>query len=301
MMSASAAAAAVVVLLLVVSAPCLVNAKINLTPTEQFCLEKTGTLFEGNNELIASRHNYATSMQTEMTSQLTMTAKYPEDQIRDYERVCRSSGGVLHTIKIDFFDCKLAKINQEVELTLKNFANCFADVEECAYFDQENLLEEAWDALGLHCELEDVPGGTLDPRGRDDDEPILMDDDLAHQESKAAAEGADDLDRAEKNSEYVPKEDAAQGKKKKSGGRRFFNFLLVCIVGGVGYVIYDKKFHSRHLPWGGVTTSRFQQHGGGAQTGFVSNYHMLSGEEETMNFGMGGGEHELQLSSAYNA
>jgi hypothetical protein len=283
-------------------APILVNAKINLTPAEQRCLEDTGKLFEGNDALIAARHDYATSMDTEMTSQLTMTAKYPEEQLRNYEKLCRSNGGTLHTIKIDFFDCKLGNFDQDVELTLKNFANCLASVEECEYFDQENLLEEAWEELGLHCELEDEGPGDVpyDPRARDDDQPIIMDDDLAHQEEKAAAEGADDMDRAEKNSEYIPKEMQGKNKKKKSGGSRFFTFILtVGIVGGVGYVIYDRKFNSRRLPWGGVSTSRFQSRGGGLQNGFVSDYHMLSGEEE-MNFGMGGGNHELQLSSNYN-
>ncbi|KAG7342306.1 hypothetical protein IV203_007399 [Nitzschia inconspicua] len=285
--------------------PFPVQSKINLTPTEHRCLEQTGTLFEGNEELIAARHNYATSMETEMTSLLTMTAKYPEDKLRNYEKYCRASGGVLHTIKIDFFDCKLRtpslNTGSDVELTLKNFANCLSDTEECSYFNQEGLLEAAWEELGLHCDLEEGPGGVpfVPKESEDDDTPdSLVDDDLAKQEEKATSEGTDQLDRAEKNSEYIPKE--AQGKKKKSGASRFFTFVLtMSIVGGVVYAIYIRKVKTRRLPWGGVTTSRFQTGGTGVQSGFVSDYHMISGEEE-MNFGMGG-SHELQLSSNFNA
>jgi hypothetical protein len=233
----------------------LVQAKINFTPLEEMCLERTGKLFEGNKELGDFRSSYAKSLETKMTSELTMTAIYPEEMLRDYERLCRANGGVLHKIKIDFFDCKLAK--QEVELTLKNFANCLASVEECKNFDQENLLEEAWDALGLHCELEEI--------------------------------------EEEKKSEYIPKE---QQGKTKSVGSRFFLFILIAgIVGGVVYFVYHRKFKSRRLPWGGVTTSRFQSREGGGSTGFVSHYHMLSGEDE-VNFMRG--SHELQLSSTYN-
>jgi hypothetical protein len=282
---------AMLMTLLLLSA--LTEAKISLTPTEEECLKQTGNLFAGNNELIAARHNYATSMKTEMTSSLTMTAKYPDDKLREYDAVCGVNGGFLHTIKIDFFDCKLGNMQKDVELTLKNFANCLADSEECMNFDQENLLEEAWEDLGLHCELEEGPGGQpLDPLARDDDAAIVVDDDLAHKEEKAASEGADDVDRTEKASEYISKEEQGKRKKKKGGAGKFFrNVLLLGIVGTAGYMIYDRKFNSRRLPWGGVTTSRFQQRGEGP-TGFVSNYHMLSGDDE-INFATG--EHELQL------
>ena len=273
--------------------PFFTHAKIALTPTEEECLRQTGTLFEGNNELIAARHNYATAMQTEMTSSLTMTAKYPEDKLREYDALCSVNGGFLHTIKIDFFDCKLGNMQQDVELTLKNFANCLADTEACLNFDQENLLEEAWEDLGLHCELEEGPGDQpLNPNNGDDDAPIVMDDDLAHKEEKAAAEGADDMDKAEKASEYVPKEEQGKRKKKGGAGKFFRNVLLLGIIGTAGYIVYDRKFNSRRLPWGGVTTSRFQQRGGEGPTGFVSNYQMLSGDDE-INFASG--EHELQL------
>jgi hypothetical protein len=269
-----------------------VEAKIILSPPEQNCLEQTGTWFEGNKELTDARYSYATSMVTEMTSSLTMTANYPEDKLREYEKVCRDYGGVLHTIKIDFFDCKLSNLDKDVELTLRNFANCLANVEACESFNQENLLEEAWDELGLHCELENVEPGFEGT----DDKPLVMDDDLAHKEEKAAAEGADDFDRAEKNAEYIPKEQ--QGKTKKSGGSRFFTVILTAgIMGGVVYFVYVRKFKSRRLPWGGVTTSRFQSREVGGQNGFLSDYHMLSADDE-VNF-MGGG-HELQLSSTYN-
>jgi hypothetical protein len=271
------------------------QAGISLTPTEKLCLEQTGVLFKDNNELIAARHNYATSMETEMTTRTTMTAKYPENKLREYEKVCSSNGGALLTIKIDFFDCRLGNIKTDVELTLKNFANCLANTDECLKFDQENLLEEAWEELGLHCEEEDGPGGVpYDPsRTENDDKPVVLDDDLARKEEKATAGGADDMDRTEKASEYVPKEEL--GKKKKKSGMSFFSFILmVGFIGAVGYVVYVRKVRSRRLPWGGVTTSRFQSLGGGGGNGFVSDYHMVLGEEE-FNFGVG--DHELQLSS----
>merc|ERR1712086_696155 len=87
----------------------------------------------------------------DMTSSQKMYAKYPEDQVKSYDDICTKSGGKLHIIKIDFFDCLLLGTTEDVELTLKNFANCMADVEECEGFGQEHLLQEAWRELGLNC------------------------------------------------------------------------------------------------------------------------------------------------------
>ena len=289
-----------------------VNGSFVVTQKEKQCLESTGELFKDNNELIAARHNYATSMDTEMTSQLTMTAKYPDDKLKEYEKLCYANNGILHVIKIDFFDCKLGNVQKDVELTLKNFANCLADTEECAEFNQENLLEEAWEDLGLHCEVEDAPTNPATPRDNDDkpdhadpkDLPYNVDDDLAREEEKAAAGGADEMDKKEKAAEYTPKEEAGKKqKKKRSAGRKFFRFVtFVGIVGAIGYVVYDRRYgrfgggRYPRLPFGGVATgSRFQTGmGGGGDSGFVSNYNLLSAEEE-LNFGAG--DHELQLSS----
>ncbi|KAL3906249.1 MAG: hypothetical protein SGILL_009346, partial [Bacillariaceae sp.] len=274
--------------------------KIDLTATEEQCLRQTGELFENNNELIAARHNYATAMQTEMTSSLTMTASYPQDKLDSYYNVCSVNRGKVHSIKIDFFDCKLGNMQKDVELTLKNFANCLADTTECVGFDQEKLLEEAWDELGLHCELEEGPGGDVPvvPYTPGSDDAVLLDDDLAHKEEKAAAEGADDVDRTEKASEYIPKEEEGKAKKKKGGAGKFFtNLLILGIIGAAGYVVWDRKYNSRRLPWGGVSTARFQGPVGGP-SGFVSDYHMISGED-TVNFAAG--EHELQLSNNLTA
>jgi hypothetical protein len=287
-----------------------VDGSFVVTPEEKRCLESTGELFKNNDKLIAARHNYATSMNTEMTSQLTMTAKYPDDKLKEYEKICYENNGILHVIKIDFFDCKLGNnLQNDVELTLKNFANCLADTEECAEFDQENLLEEAWEDLGLHCEVEDAPTNPATPTDNEKpdntdpgDLPYNVDDDLAREEEKAAAGGADEMEKKEKAAEYTPKEQASKQEKKRSAGSRFFRFVtFVGIVGAIGYVVYDRRRYGRfggrypQLPFGGVATgSRFQRGMGGGDSGFVSNYNLLSGEDE-LNFGAG--DHELQLSS----
>jgi hypothetical protein len=250
-------------------------------------LEETGKLFEKNEKLIAARHNFATSMEMDMTSMSTMTAKYPDDMLAEYDEACTSDGGTMHMIKIDFFDCTLKKMKREVELTLKNFANCLATVNECASFDQENLLEEAWEEMGLHCELEDAP-----TQGKKDDDgkaAQVVDDDLAKEEEKDAAGGADEVDKAEKAAEYKPKEE--QGKKKKKRGSHFSFFFFLCLVGGAAYYIYDRRRRGQRLPWGGVTTSRFQSQGPPMM--FQTNYNLLSAEEE-FNFDSG---NQLQLSS----
>mmetsp|Transcript_3901 Transcript_3901/g.6911 ORF Transcript_3901/g.6911 Transcript_3901/m.6911 type:complete len:336 (+) Transcript_3901:45-1052(+) len=285
------------------------SAAIVVTQQERNCLKQTGELFENNNELIAARHNYAVSMQTQMTSSMTMTAVYPDDKLKDYENMCTSNKGKLHVIKIDFFDCKLGNVQKDVELTLKNFANCLADTDDCAAFDQENLLEEAWEEMGLHCETEEAPSSSSssssssstntneDNNNNNNDNRPPMDDDLAREEEKAAAGGTEELDKTEKGAEYIPKEQA--GKKKKSGGSRFFSFLVVVgMIGAAAYVVQNRRLNGRRLPWGGITTSRFQGHGGG-NTGFVSHYNLLSSADEELNFGAG--DHELQLSSTLTA
>lgn len=268
-------------------------AKIVLTKTEQKCLELTGKLFEGNEKLIAARHNFATAMKMDMTSVNTMSARYSDQDLAAYTSACTDEGGTIHSIKIDFFDCTLKTTKTEVELTLKNFANCLATADECDSFDQENLLEEAWEDLGLHCVLEGTP---TNPTVLNDDEipdgkkkPVVVDDVVAKEEEREAAKGADDVDKAEKAAQYISPEE--QGKNKKKGGRRFSLFLFVCLVGAVGYYIYVRRRREQRLPWGGVTTSRFQSQGPPMM--FHTNYNLVSGEEE-FNFDAG---NELQLSS----
>jgi hypothetical protein len=288
-------ASSISLLVILLQFPTPATAAIVLTKTEEKCLEATGKLFEGNEKLIAARHNFASAMKMDMTTVKTMSARYSDEDLAAYDAACTAEGGTIHSIKIDFFDCTLKKMKREVELTLKNFANCLATVDECASFDQENLLEEAWEELGLHCELESSPTNPTNddddkvPRGGKDDPPVALDDDLAKEEKKDAANGADDVDKAEKAAEYIPKED--QGKKRKKGGGRFSLFLFVCLVGAAGYYVYDRRRRMQRLPWGGVTTSRFQSQGPPMM--FHTNYNLVSGDEE-LNFDAG---NELQLSS----
>jgi hypothetical protein len=273
-----------------------VTAEIALTDMEEKCLRYTGQLFEGNDKLIAARHNFATAMQMERTTLKTMTAKYTDNDLATFTTACTSEGGTIHSIKIDFFDCTLKKMNKEVELTLKNFANCLAAVDECASFNQENLLEEAWEVLGLHCELEASPtypstpnDDSIVPTGKNN--PVVLDDDLARQEERDAANGADAVDKVEKAAEYTPKEEQGKQKRKRKGGRRFSLFLFVCLLGAAAYYIYNRRLRAQRLPWGGVTTSRFQSQGPPMM--FHTNYNLVSGDEE-FNFDAG---NERQLSS----
>mmetsp|Transcript_53998 Transcript_53998/g.58543 ORF Transcript_53998/g.58543 Transcript_53998/m.58543 type:complete len:278 (-) Transcript_53998:515-1348(-) len=133
-----------------------VHGSIIISFKEEQCLEKTGTIFEGaDKDLLDARHDFSSSMEMDMTSRQKMYAKYPEEKMKRYDTACTKNGGMLHTIKLDFFDCTLRGSNDDIELTLKNFANCMANVDECKDFGQEHLLQEAWEELGLHCALED--------------------------------------------------------------------------------------------------------------------------------------------------
>lgn len=192
-----------------------------------------------------------------------------------------------------------------------------ADVDDCTGFGQEHLLQEAWDELGLHCALEDQESKT-DPINPEPPKINSNDDDyIAKKEKEAAAKGADDIDKEEKKSEYIPKEQqnssssSSSDEKKRKGG--FMKFVLFVSVCGVGYFVYDRQRQGLpiqlpggrtfHVPsfggggGGGYTPSRFQ---GGLppQTGFVSNYNLLSGEEEN-NYNIN--NNELQLSSNLTA
>mmetsp|Transcript_53613 Transcript_53613/g.130589 ORF Transcript_53613/g.130589 Transcript_53613/m.130589 type:complete len:367 (+) Transcript_53613:273-1373(+) len=309
----------------------LVQSAIVVTQDEKTCLEETGKLFENNDGLIAARHNYAESMQMDMTTISTMTASYPDSLLDTYKSKCSSNGGQMHVIKIDFFDCTLRKMNREVELTLKNFANCLAAIPECESFDQENLLEEAWEDMGLHCELEDAPSGgsgsnsnsnnnvkptpVPKPISNDDDAGYdALDDDLANQEKEeedAAKKGASD-----EAVPYVPKEEqggssssssssSSSNKKKKKSG--FWTFLLLASVGGYAFYMHKQgrlRTFRGQLPFGGVTTSRFQERGpfSGGSSGFglgsETSYNLVGGGngEEEFNFNPSV-DNELQLSS----
>jgi hypothetical protein len=274
---------------------------------EEQCLEKTGAIFEGaDKDLLVARHDFASSMEMDMTSKQKMYAKYPEDKLKRYDDACTKYGGMLHTIKLDFFDCTMRGSTDDIELTVKNFANCMADVDECVDFGQEHLLQEAWEELGLHCDLEDEET-KKDPSSSD--KKSDSNSDIAKKEKEAAAKGADDVDKKEKTSEYVPKEgksSSSSSKKKKHGFMKFVLFMSVC---GVGYFIFDRRRRglsvpylptwaggTSSLPFGGVNTSRFQGRGS-AQTGFVSNYNLLSADEE-VNYNI---NNELQLSSNLTA
>jgi len=257
---------------------------IIITEQEEKCLEKTGKLFDAADEdLLSARQEFTAAMEMDMTSKDKMYAKYPEDQVKNYDTYCSKNGGKLHVIKMDFFDCLLLGSKEDIELTLKNFANCMADVEECKGFGQEHLLQEAWKELGLNCVLEEEETKKNPPKGKSND----VDDDIAKKEEKAAAEGADDYNKEEKKSEYVPKEDLGKNgkKKKKKGG--FMKFVLFLGVCGAGYFVFDRKRRglpvelpsalSSRLNFGGP--SRFARR---PQNAFVSDYNLLSAEDNTL-------------------
>eukprot|EP00533_Pseudo-nitzschia_delicatissima_P001701 CAMPEP_0116095094 /NCGR_PEP_ID=MMETSP0327-20121206/9480_1 /TAXON_ID=44447 /ORGANISM="Pseudo-nitzschia delicatissima, Strain B596" /LENGTH=304 /DNA_ID=CAMNT_0003586739 /DNA_START=110 /DNA_END=1024 /DNA_ORIENTATION=- len=274
-------------LVLLVTLLSSVNGAIVITETEKVCLEQTGKLFQdGGVDLLTAKNEFQMAIDMEMTSSQKMYAKYPADRLRTYETYCAKYGGKMHIIYIDFFDCLLKGSENDVELTLKNFANCMADVPECEGFNQEHILEEAWDELGLHCILEDEET-KKDPVVPDND----VNDDIAKKEKEAAAEGEDDVEKKEANSEYVPKEEQGKnGNRKKKGG--FMKFVLFVSLCGVGYFVYDRHRKglpielpyalTSRLPFGRSAPSRFARR---AQPGFVSDYHMISGEEEnTLHF-----------------
>lgn len=292
--------AALVVFLVTISAqvqknPVYGDIVIQITPKEEKCLEKTGKLFEvADDSLFEARDEFTMAMEMDMTSSQKMYAKYPEDKLKTYDSFCTKNGGILHVIKLDFFDCILRGSSEDIELTLKNFANCMADVEECEGFGQEHLLQEAWAELGLNCILEEEETKKDPPKIVDDDafsnDDAYEDDDWdaekkekMKKEKEAAAGGADALDKEEKNSEYVPKEQ--QGKKEKKGG--FMTFVLLASVCGVGFFVFDRHRRglpmelppalSSRLPFSGP--SRFARR---PQPGFVSDYNLLSGNENTL-------------------
>lgn len=284
-----------------------IEADIIISYKEEQCLELTGAVFEAaDKDLLIARHDFASSMEMDMTSKQKMYAKYPEERLKMYDDACTKNGGMLHTIKLDFFDCTMRGSNEDIELTVKNFANCMADVVECKDFGQEHLLQEAWEELGLHCELED---GETKKDPSPSDKKSDSNSDIAKKEKEAAAKGADDVDKEEKKSEYIPKEgksSSSSTKKKKHGFMKFVLFVSVC---GAGFFIFDRRRRglsvpylpswaggTSSLPFGGVNTSRFQGRGT-AQTGFVSNYNLLSAEDE-VNYNI---NNELQLSSNLTA
>jgi len=255
---------------------------IVITEKEEKCLEKTGKLFEAADEdLFTARHEFTDAMEMDMTSEQKMYAKYPEDKVKNYDTQCSKNGGKLHLIKMDFFDCLLLGTKDDIELTLKNFANCMADVEECEGFGQEHLLQEAWKELGLNCLLEDGEKKTDPPKGKDKN----VDDDIAKKEEKAAAKGADEVDKEEKKSEYIPKEEQEKNgnKKKKKGG--FMKFVLFLSVCGAGFFVFDRHRRglpielpyalSSRLPFSGP--SRFARQ---PKSGFVSDYNLLSAADD---------------------
>lgn len=283
----------VVVLVALLSLCQSVSGTIIITLKEEQCLEKTGILFEeAGGELNDARAEFTAAMEMTMTSAQKMSAKYPEDQLRSYESLCEKYGGKMHIIKIDFFDCLLHGQNDDIELTLKNFANCMADVDDCVGFGQEHLLEEAWAELGLNCLLEEEET-KKDPPSDDD---IDVNKDVVKKEKEAVAKGEDEVDTEEKNSEYVPKEEQGKDgkKKKKSGG--FLKFVLFCSLCGVGYFVFDRHRRglpielpyavSSRLPFGGGGSDRFSRR---PQVGFVSDYNLISGAEDNT----------LQLSSNF--
>merc|ERR1712232_173030 len=169
---------------------------------EEQCMEKKGILMESGEDLLEARYDFAKSMKMNMMSMDKMSAVYPDEQLRSYENYCKKYNGKMHTIKIDFFDCIMLGAQTDIELTIKDFANCMADVPECEGFNQEHLLQEAWKELGLNCELEEEETKKYPPKKQDDDF-VLLDDDLAKKEEESAAEGVNDADEEEKKSEYV--------------------------------------------------------------------------------------------------
>lgn len=288
-------------LLLVLATLPSARAVIEITYKEEQCLEKTAKLFEkAGEDLLEARREFQIGMEMTMTSTQKMKAVYPEGQLKRYDTFCRKYGGNMHIIKIDFFDCILRKSPMDVELTIKNFANCMANVDECVDFGQEHLLQEAWHELGLDCTLEEEETKKDDynpnPNKKKKNDYDALDDDLVKREKEAAAEGADDVDKEEKKSEYIPKEEQGKnGKRKKKGG--FIKFLLLMSICAFGYYAFDRhrKGYPIELPCGRLpfvdrfsssTTNRFAQR---PQTGFVSDYNLLSAQDEN----------ELQLSSNY--
>ena len=263
-----------------------VQASIIITVDEAKCLEATGELFmNAGKDLKDAKDEFQVALEMDMTSAQKMYAKYPADLLHTYESYCTKYGGNMHIIAIDFFDCLLVTGGMDVELTLKNFANCMAPIPECNGFNQEHILEEAWAELGLNCVLEEEETKKDPPKGKD-----TIDDDIAKKEKEAAAEGADDAKKAEDNAEYVPKEEMdANGKRKKKGG--FFKFVLFLSLGGVGYFVFDRYRKgypielpyaiSSRFPFGGSAPSRFARR---PQTGFVSDYNLIGGEENTLQF-----------------
>jgi hypothetical protein len=263
---------------------------ILITLKEEQCLEKTGLLFQDSDEdLLIARQEFSEAMSIETTSIDKMLATFPDDKLRNYEANCSKYRGKMHTIKIDFFDCTLRGAQGDIELTIKNFANCMADDEDCVGFGQEHLLQESWEEMGLDCILEEEET-KKNPSKKDNN----VDDDITKKEKEAAAAGADDVDKEEKKSEYVPKEDQdGTGKKKKSGG--FMKFVLFMSLCGMGFFAFDRKRRglpielpegiSSRIPFGrGASVSRFDRR---PQTGFVSDYNLLSATEDN----------SLQLSS----
>lgn len=256
---------------------------IIISEKEEKCLEKTGKLFEAADEdLLTARQEFTAAMQMDMTSKDKMYAKYPEDKVKNYDTYCSKNGGRLHVIKMDFFDCLLLGTKDDIELTLKNFANCMADVDECKGFGQEHLLQEAWKELGLNCVLEEEETKKDPPKGNDND----VNDDIAKKEEEAAAKGADDYEKEEKKSEYVSKEELGKnGKKKKKGG--FMNFVLFLSVCGAGYFVFDRKRRGLPIELPPALASRLNLSGPSRfarrpQSGFVSDYNLLSAEDNTL-------------------
>lgn len=287
-------AALLVFLVAFVSQLHAVYGNILISKKEEQCLDMTAKLFGiAGEDLLNARNEFATSMDMNMTSRQKMYAKYPEEQVKNYGAFCTKYGGKLHTIKLDFFDCTLGDSTTDIELTLKNFATCMEKTEECEGFGQEHLLQEAWKELGLTCVLEEEETKKDPPKNDDNNNKYDNNDDLAKREKEAAAGGADEVDKEEKESEYVPKEQMDKNgnnknnKKKKSGFGGFMKFVLFVSVCGAGYFVFDRRRRGLpielpwglQLPFGGATTSRFQAR---PQTGFVSNYNLLSGEENEL-------------------
>ncbi|VEU39609.1 unnamed protein product [Pseudo-nitzschia multistriata] len=274
-------------LLLTLCLFCRVGAVIVITYKEEQCMEKTGKFFEtAGKELQEMRHEFAASLSMGMTSKDTMSASYPAEMLKDYDSLCSKYGGKLHSIKIDFFDCYLLSGTPEddVELTLKYFANCMADVEECEGFNQEHIIQEAWKEMGLKCELEAEE--TKKDSDKNKKKPV-DNDPTAKKEKEAAAKGANEAEREEEKNEYVPKEEGDKnGNRKKKGGflGSFFKFLLAMGVCWACYVVFDRKRRGYPIEipfFGGSAPSRFQRR---PQTGFVSDYNLLSGEESELQF-----------------
>ena len=284
-----------------------VHGSIVLTYKEEQCLEKTGKMFEeAGSDLLKKRSEFQASMQVDVKSKEKMYATYLEKSVKGYELYCSNYGGKMHTIYLDFFDCFLVgnRAAGDIELTLKNFANCMADVEECKDFGQEHLLQEAWADMGLLCELEEEE--TKKDPSQDKGKGSDAANKIAKKEKEAAAKGANEADKEEKDAGYVPKEQAAYVPKEEMDGNgnpkkknRFGKFLVVVTLFLVGGFVFRRKRQglpielpfelpsavSRFLPAGGSAVSRFQRR---PQTGFVTDYALLSAEEN-----------ELQLSSNF--